>query len=113
MKHQAALLLCLAAAWPLAATAQPTDLTAQQRHGRQLMVQSCGVCHLPADLNAKPFGPPLNKAAANGDDSLMRAFILTGGPDMPGWKYYLSSTDIDDIIAYARTVPEPAAAASR
>jgi mono/diheme cytochrome c family protein len=93
------------------AFAQGDGLTEKQRHGRQLLAQSCGVCHLPPALNARTYGPPLNKSAANGDDSIMREYILNGTPRMPAFKHYLKDNEIDAIIVYVRTVPTPAPAA--
>src|SRR2546430_8113926 len=102
--------LALLLAGSVAASAQE-NLNEQQRHGRQLLAQSCGVCHLPPALNARTYGPPLNKAAANGDDSIMREYIVNGTPRMPAFKHYLKDNEIDAIIAYVRTVPTPAPAA--
>jgi mono/diheme cytochrome c family protein len=94
-----------------ASAQQPGDnLNETQRHGRQLLAQSCGVCHLPPSLNARTYGPPLNKAAANGDDSIMREYILNGTPRMPAFKHYLKDSEIEAIISYVRTVPTPAPA---
>jgi len=105
----------LVALWTSGASAQQAadNLNDVQRHGRQLLAQSCGVCHLPPSLNAKTYGPPLNKAAANGDDSIMREYILNGTPRMPAFKHYLKDNEIDAIIAYVRTVPVAAAPAGQ
>src|SRR5262249_31769949 len=113
MKRRASLLVFLMAGWPLAASAQqaPDNLNDTQRHGRQLLAQSCGVCHMPASLGAKTYGPPLNKAAANGDDDIMREYITNGTPRMPAFKHYLKDNEITDIIAYVRTIPVPGAPA--
>jgi mono/diheme cytochrome c family protein len=102
------LLLALAAAAP-AAYAQTTggELNDKQLHGRQVFAQSCGVCHLAPSLNAKTYGPPLNKTSAAGNDEVMRAFIVNGTDRMPAFKYYLKPAEIDAIIAYLRTVPAP------
>ena len=112
MKPRACLLLVLFAAVPQIASAQQTGdgLNDTQRHGRQLLAQSCGICHLPPERGAKTFGPALNKLAGGGDDDIMREYIMNGTPRMPSFKSYLKSTDIDAIIAYVRTVPAPAAA---
>ena len=101
--------------WPFAASAQQAGdgLNDQQRHGRQLLAQSCGVCHLTPSLNARSYGPPLTKAAGNGDDDIMREYILNGTPRMPAFKHYLNASEVDAIIAYVRTVPTPAAPAPR
>jgi mono/diheme cytochrome c family protein len=92
------------------AFAQGDGLNDKQRHGRMLLAQSCGVCHLPPSLNAKTYGPPLNKAAGGGDDDIMREYINNGTPRMPAFKFYLKPDEIEDIIAYVRSVPVPGAA---
>src|SRR5258708_36645989 len=107
MKHGvSALLLALAAA---AAHAQPSALTETQLLGRQVFAQSCGVCHLQPSLGVKTYGPMLNKAATAANDEVMRAFIVNATDRMPAFKYYLKPAEIDAIIAYVRTEPEPAA----
>ena len=111
MKHGVStLVLALAAA---AAYAQQTDiretqLSETQRLGRQVFAQSCGICHLQPSLGVKTYGPVLNKAAAGGNDEVMRAFIVNGTDRMPAFKYYLKPAEIDAIIAYVKTVPVPA-----
>ena len=87
-----------------------TDLNETQRLGRQVFAQSCGICHLQPSLGVTTYGPVLNKAAAGGNDEVMRAFIVNGTDRMPAFKYYLKPAEIDAIIAYLRTVPVPAAA---
>ena len=111
MKHSAWMLLFLLAAGPQSASAQQAGaLNETQRHGQQLFAQSCGICHLPPELGARTYGPPLNKNAGGGEDDIMREYITNGTPRMPSFKAYLKSADIDAIIAYVRTVPAPAAA---
>ena len=95
------------------AFAQGDGLTDKQRHGRQLLAQSCGVCHLSPSLNARTYGPPLNKNAGGGDDDIMREYITNGTPRMPAFKHYLKPDEINDIIAYVRTVPVAAAPAGQ
>lgn len=107
MKHTFFVALICCATWTSSVWAQQGDgtLTAQQQHGRQLLAQSCGVCHLQASMNAKTYGPPLNKASGNGNNDILRTFIMEGTPRMPAFKHYLKATDVDAIIAYVRTVP--------
>jgi mono/diheme cytochrome c family protein len=103
------LLLLLTAAAPHVSAQQPSDgLTDQQRLGRQVLAQSCGVCHLPPARSARTYGPQLSKGTNGGDDALMRKVILEGTPRMPGFKYMLQPGEIDAIVAYVRTVPVPA-----
>ena len=104
-------MLALATALPCVAVpvaAQPAGdgLNDMQRHGRQLLAQNCGVCHLVLVRGTKTYGPPLNKNAASGNDDLARAFITNGGGRMPAFKYHLKPDEIEAIIAYIRTVPE-------
>ncbi len=110
MKHSVSTLLFVLAAAAPAAYAQQTgsDLNETQRLGRQVFAQSCGICHLQPSLGVKTYGPLLNKAAAAGNDEVMRAFIVNGSERMPAFKYYLKPAEIDAIIAYVRTVPVPA-----
>ena len=107
MKHNAALVLFALVAWPVVASAQTANLTDKQMHGRRIITQNCNICHLPQNPGSPTYGPRLSKSSANGDDNLMREVILKGLVKMPGWQYALSSSDIDDIIAYVRTLPEP------
>jgi mono/diheme cytochrome c family protein len=122
-RHVPALLCALAAAMPVAYAqnaAQPakqkltqtrpvTDgLTDAQTLGRQLFAQSCGICHLQPVRGSGSYGPALTKAAAAGNDDVMRAFMQNGTDRMPAFKYYLKPAEMDAIIAYIRTVPAPA-----
>ena len=112
MKPCALLFLCLlvvCAQYVLARQAGD-GLNEQQRLGRQMVAQSCGVCHLPPARNARTYGPLLNKAAGGGDDGVVREYIRDGTPRMPAFKYFLQPAEIDAIIAYVRTVPVPAPA---
>lgn len=112
MKRSASVLVFLLTACPFTVSAQqaPDGLNDQQRLGRQIVSQACGVCHLPPALSAKTYGPPLTKAAGGGDDGVMREYILEGTPRMPAFKYFLQPSEIDAIIAYVRTVTLPAPA---
>ena len=112
MKRSASVFLFLLAGCAQYALAQqagnvPSD---QQRLGRQIVAQSCGVCHLPPARNARTYGPLLNKAAGGGDDGVVREYIRDGTPRMPAFKYFLQPAEIDAIIAYLKTVPVPAPA---
>ena len=99
-------------------SAQKADagLTDQQLLGRQLLAQSCAVCHLPSAPDAKTYGPALNKSTISEDSDAVRQTILEGNARMPGFKYSLQPNQIDAIIAYLRTVPprpRPAAPAPK
>jgi mono/diheme cytochrome c family protein len=114
MKRTALFGLLVLAVSSQGATAQQAgdNLSDQQKTGRQVFAQSCGVCHLPPSLGAKTYGPPLNKEAGGGDDDVMREFITNGTPRMPAFKFYLKPDQIEAIISYVRTVPVQAAVAA-
>jgi mono/diheme cytochrome c family protein len=105
MKRIAWFGLLLAASAQGAAAQSADTLNDQQKLGRQVFAQSCGVCHLPPSMGAKTYGPALNKEAGGGDDDVMREFITNGTPRMPAFKHYLKPTEIEAIISYVRTVP--------
>ena len=111
MNYRIPLLAILLAAGAQGASAQ--TLTPQQAHGRQLLTQNCNVCHLPQTPGSETYGPRLSKTSTNGDDKLMKEVIENGLVKMPGWKYTLKDSDINDVIAYVRTLPEPPAPAAR
>jgi len=99
-------LLLLAGYAQYAGAQQPVDsLNEQQRLGRQVLAQACGVCHLPPARNARTYGPQLNKGAGGGDEAVVREYILNGTPRMPSFKYFLQPAEIDAIVAYVKTVP--------
>ena len=103
------LLGALAAGGALAQQAASDDaLSATQKLGRQVFAQSCGICHLPPQINARTYGPLLSKDTAGGSDEVIRGLISEGTPRMPGFKHYLERADIDAIIAYLKTVPASA-----
>jgi hypothetical protein len=51
------------------------------------------------------YGPELNgdMISTRGDDQV-RKMVLEGTPRMPGFRYTLDATQIDQIIAYAKTL---------
>jgi mono/diheme cytochrome c family protein len=107
--RSAVLLGALAAGGASAQQASTDDqLTATQKLGRQVFAQSCGICHLPPQINARTYGPLLSKDTAGGSDEVIRGLISEGTPRMPGFKHYLERAEIDAIIAYLKTVPATA-----
>jgi mono/diheme cytochrome c family protein len=111
-RYPLVLFFLLTAGVPPAFAQQGSDgLTDQQRLGRQLLSQNCGVCHLPPSRGARTYGPMLHKGSSGGDDALVRKIVLEGTPRMPAFKYTLQASEIDAIIAFVRTVPTPPPAA--
>jgi mono/diheme cytochrome c family protein len=91
-------------------------LTEQEQRGGALFIQRCALCHLSKSFGTagskyccvRSLGPSLNGMFRNMEpeqEQAMREIILNGGPTlMPGWKYGLEPKDIDDIIAYLKTL---------
>jgi mono/diheme cytochrome c family protein len=107
---RSAFVLGVLAAGGASAQQAATDehLTATQKLGRQVFAQSCGICHLPPQINARTYGPLLSKDTAGGSDEVIRGLISEGTPRMPAFKHYLARAEIDAIIAYLKTVPATA-----
>ena len=72
-------------------------LNEQQKLGRRLFEQSCGVCHTRPTLVAGMYGPELSKESAGGREDLMRDLISNGTPRMPGFKYTFNQEQIAAI----------------
>jgi mono/diheme cytochrome c family protein len=91
----------------------PSPLTENELAGRRLYVQRCGICH-DSTLTATP-GPWLDQETIKRRGEAAREVILTGSPRMPGFQYTLQAAQIDQIIAFLRTVTpdqKPGAATS-
>jgi mono/diheme cytochrome c family protein len=99
---------------PQSAIAQQAEqsLNDKQITGRTLFAQSCVVCHVKVQLtNVGHYGPVLSGMSLGGQEDLMREFISSGTPNMPGFKYHFRPDQIDAIVAYLKTLPVPAPAA--
>jgi mono/diheme cytochrome c family protein len=117
MKRSVVALMFLLAAWPGPAAAQtavaPPALDATQLAGRNLFAQHCVVCHVKTLITAvRTYGPALSKQSLGGQDDVLRELISNGTPNMPGFKYSFEPGEIGAIIAYLKTLPTPAPAAS-
>jgi mono/diheme cytochrome c family protein len=99
------------ALWPAAGSAQ-TSLTA----GRRLAAQQCGVCHAvdQGDQSPNPKSPRFRDLGArypyDGLRDALRQGMMVGHARMPVLR--LSPVEIDDLIAYVKTLQKPLAAAS-
>ncbi len=85
-------------------------LNEQAKRGEGLFLQRCSICHLPRKLkfgSPPVVGPILSgqfKDAGPDQLKMLRSFILKGGPDMPGFQYGLGPKEVDDLIAYLKTL---------
>ena len=83
------------------------NLSDQQLEGRRFFQQSCGICHTKPTLTSPVFGPVLSKATFATGDAQPKTQIADGSPNMPGFKYHFTSTQIDSIVAYLKTLDAP------
>jgi len=93
-----------------------TKLTEQETRGAGIFFQRCALCHLDKTFGTggakyccvRSLGPKLGgmfKDLGPDQEKAARDFIMNGGPTyMPAFKYGLSPKDIDDIIAYLKTL---------
>jgi len=102
--------LLLAQNAPAAAPSSPPKLSEQETRGENLFRQRCSLCHLPRKLKSGSpavIGPDLTglfKEASPDKLKLLTGSILKGGPDMPGFQYGLEPKEIEDLIAYLKTL---------
>ena len=98
----------------LAQSAPDASFTETQREGLRLFSQSCGVCHTTVQQRARQYAPALSRETLGGDEELMRQYISTGTPRMPGFRYNYEPEQINAIVSYIKTVPpQPAPAGAR
>jgi mono/diheme cytochrome c family protein len=95
---------------PASAAPVAEKLSEEARRGDGLFLQRCSICHLPRNLkfgSPPVIGPSLSgqfKNATPDEMKVLRGFILKGGPDMPGFQYGLEAKEVDDLIAYLKTL---------
>ena len=88
----------------------PADLNPVQAEGRRLYQQSCGVCHTKPTITAPLFGPQLSKAMVEGPrEAQAKKQIADGSPNMPGFKYNYTPTQIDAVVEFLKLLPVPPA----
>ena len=105
MKRSGWIALMLLAGASQRGFAAEDHLNEQQKLGRRLFEQSCGVCHTRPTLVAGMYGPELSKESSGGREDVMRVIISNGTPRMPGFKYTFNSDQIAAIAAYIKTMP--------
>jgi mono/diheme cytochrome c family protein len=87
------------------------NLNAQEKRGEYLFLQRCSLCHVMKYGRAGARLPAvwmnlegLFKDAPPDQENTVRQFILKGTPRMPGWQYTLEAKQIDDLIAFLKTL---------
>jgi mono/diheme cytochrome c family protein len=95
---------------PAATLPGAEKLNEQEKRGEGLFLQRCSLCHLPRKLkfgSPPVVGPSLSgqfKDATPDQQKILRGFILKGGPDMPGFQYGLEPKEVDDLVAFLKTL---------
>ena len=97
------------------ATTNAGPLTPDERAGRRILQTRCAMCHVAEDPGTEieravargPFGPLLSNARVLVDEAAIRAKILNGGPQMPGYKYALAPRKLTQVIAFMKTLQRP------
>jgi mono/diheme cytochrome c family protein len=90
----------------LLAYASAANAAANPEAGRQLVVRSCSSCHATnAATTATDGAPPLSVIAKDNKErpAWIRGWLMEPHPPMPSIS--LSRQQIDDVIAYLRTIP--------
>jgi mono/diheme cytochrome c family protein len=100
----------------LQAQSSPATLTDTEKAGRKIFQTRCAMCHVGQDPateladgrapRQRTFGPLLSRAQASNETQL-REKIANGGPRMPGYKLALSGEQIDQVIAFMKTLERP------
>ena len=96
--------------------AQSNSLNENQLAGRKIFQTRCSMCHVGQDPATEladgttgrqwTFGPLLSKKNAANESGLRRK-ITNGGPRMPAYKLALTGEQIDQVIAFMKTIDEP------
>jgi len=95
---------------PASTSSSASKLTEQEKRGEGFFLQRCSLCHLPRKLkfgSPPTIGPNLSglfKMADPAQMELLRGLILKGSPNMPGFQYGLEPKEMDDLIAYLKTL---------
>jgi mono/diheme cytochrome c family protein len=104
MKRSVWIAVILLVAVSLRVFAAEAQLNEQEKLGRRLFEQSCGVCHTKPTLIAGTYGPELSRATLGGRQDLIPTFISNGTERMPGFKYTYNAGQIAAIAAYINTL---------
>lgn len=106
MKHLGWSCLPLVLLWS-APHAQPPapKLSESERAGERLYLQRCALCHSGTAPAYATYGPPLDSEVVTGrGDESVRKLILEGSARMPGFRYSLEPPQVDQIIAFLKTM---------
>lgn len=109
-----AALLLSAPLLPPSSVAAAENGGAAAKRGEAMFKQRCIACHNKQPGDTTPFGPPNLNGIFRGPNAITTkdaaAVISDGKGQMPGWGKVLTKGDIDDLLAYLKTLspPDPA-----
>jgi mono/diheme cytochrome c family protein len=97
--------------------AQPAPSGHAEKLGRKVFQTRCAMCHVGQDpatematdgeRRAPTFGPLLSRNSLRGDAAALKEKIKNGGARMPAYKYALKDEQIDQVIAFMKTIERP------
>ena len=116
--HTVAALVLIAAFWlvvaPDVSTQSRPPIAAAQSgavtRGEAWFYQRCSLCHMGRTVKDEvyqPMGPLLTgvlKGASPDREKAIRAQIQRGSPRMPGFEYTFTPAELEELIAYMKTL---------
>jgi len=88
---------------------------AAAKRGEATFKQRCIACHNKQPGDTTPFGPPNLNGIFRGPNAITtkdaETVISDGKGQMPGWGKILTKNDINDLVAYLKTLSPPDSAA--
>ena len=84
---------------------EPIKLSTDEYAGKKLFVQRCAVCHsILGQPTVAVLGPWLDNTTIKRGETAVREKILNGSRQMPGWRHTFSPAQVDQVVAYIKTV---------
>lgn len=92
--------------YDMAKLLQPQKLSDDALKGRTLWLQKCAFCHDGVGTPTyNTYGPYLDaELVQKRGDAAVREKILKGSATMPGFQYGLNGTQVDEVIAFLKTI---------
>lgn len=86
--------------------AAPTALSEPELAGKRTFVQRCALCHdLLGQPSATTVGPWVDRETVKArGEQVIGDQIRNGSRRMPGWRHTLTAPQVDQVIAYLKTV---------